>query len=138
MDPNRIDLKELQKRQEAVAISDPEHLIRWLVSTGRDYLVFVTKDLCEALEPITDDGHPVGLQMLQNLINCYRQHRLAQPSGEMCTENLRAPDGSKSIVTLPIMKDDRLTVPELDRAIRSLMREMHDRNPAWSIEHDPL
>lgn len=130
---------ELLRRQEAVALADPEHLRRWLQATDRTFLVLHGPDLVLSLETITSErGDPVGLQALQQIVNAYRGHRLTQPTGDTRRERVRAPDGTESDVDVPVMKDDTLTVPELDQAIRQLCRQMYDLNPGWSLESDPL
>jgi hypothetical protein len=130
---------ELLARQQAVALTDTDHLLRWLQKTNRTFLVLYTPDLVKCLSDITDEsGEPVGLLAFQQVVNAYRGHRLTLPSGEVQEEEARAPDGTKHIVRTEKMKDDTLTTAELDRAIRQLTREMFDRNPSWSLEDDPL
>lgn len=55
--------------QERVAQTDPEALKRWLLASDRKYMVFNSADLVDALQ--WPDGH----QVLQQLIEAYRDHR---------------------------------------------------------------
>lgn len=139
LDFQKANPAEVLAAQNRVALTDPDHLLRWLQKTNRTFLVLSNQDLVESLKHLTDDhGQPVGLHTLQQLINCYLQHRQTLPSGETRTEKVRAPDGTASEVRVALMKDDTLTTAELDRAIRQLTREMFDRNPNWSLNDDPL
>jgi hypothetical protein len=105
---------------ERVAIQSPEHLKRWLAATGRNFITFSSKDLVDSLEQFEH-----GVVLLQNLVNCYRAHRNCQPTGE-------SPDGTLTY------KTDVLTLSELDRAIREMIRQAKDLDPNWSLDSDPL
>lgn len=130
---------EVLRAQERVAMRDPQHLLRWLQATNRTFLVLHSPDLVEGLKHLLgSDGEPIGLQVLQEVVNAYRSHRNTVPSGVVHRELVRAPDGTSREVDVPLMKDDTLTKQELDRAIRQLTREMFDRNPGWTLEGDPL
>lgn len=126
----------LREAQQRVALTDPDHLVRWLQASNRAFLVLYAPDLVDALQGPHEDSF--GLHALQQVINAYRGHRMALPSGEAREEVVTAPDGTTSTVRTEVMKDDTLTLPELDRAIRQLVREMMDRDPAWKLTNDPL
>lgn len=139
LDFTRATPAELLAAQQRVALTDPDHLLRWLRESNRTFLVLHAPDLVEGLRHLTDEeGEPVGLQALQQLVNAYRAERLTQPSGEVRKERVRAPDGTETTVDTVVMKDDTLTTVELDRAIRQLTREMFDRRPSWSLADAPL
>jgi hypothetical protein len=61
--------------RERVAQTSPEALKKWLVASGRKYMVFNSEDLVDALE--WPDQH----QLLQRLIDAYREHRRTKPTG---------------------------------------------------------
>jgi len=126
---------EVLAAQDRVALRDPDHLIQWLRQTNRRFVVFETQDLVKSLQDM--EGF-VGLQALQQLVNVYRAHRQTVPTGEVRMEKVKAPDGTTKEVSIPLMKDDTLTIPELDRCIRWLCAHMHDRNPGWSLDSAPL
>lgn len=105
---------------EKVAIQSPEHLKRWLAATGRNFITFSSKDLVDSLEQFDQ-----GLLLLQNIVNCYRAHRNCQEAGQ---------DASGAIT----YKTDVLTLAELDRAMRELVRQAKDLDPNWSLENDAL
>lgn len=67
----------MQEERLRVAQTDPEALKRWLVLTGRKYLVLNSADLVDALR--WPDGH----QVLQQLIEAYRNHRRTIESGKV-------------------------------------------------------
>jgi hypothetical protein len=108
-----------QEIYERVAIQSTEHLKRWLAATGRNFITFSSKDLVDSLEQFDE-----GLLLLQNLVNCYRSHRNCQPGDTV--------NGSLTF------KTDVLDLPELDRAIRELVKQAKDLDPAWSLEGNPL
>ena len=62
-----------QQLSSNTAIQSPEHLKRWLQETGRRYLVLRTDDLVDALP------WPDGVDALIQVLEAYRQQRLAQP-----------------------------------------------------------
>lgn len=121
--------KELKEAQDRVAMKDPDHLTRWLQET-RPYIVFKSSDLVESLKPLWPDG----IQAFQNVVNCYRSHRCAIPSGE--TKTAIAPNGEEYVQAL--YKDDALTMVELDRCIRFLVGQILEHNSDWSLEDTAL
>lgn len=130
---------DLKLAQDRVALWDLDHLVRWLEASGRAFAVFSSRDLVEALRGMKGDGgEPAGLRMFQEVVSVYAAYRARLPSGEVREEVVVAPDGTHGVVRVPEMKGDLLTVTELDRAIRQLVREMYDLRPDWSLEGDPL
>ena len=119
-------------------LHDMDHLKKWLAETDRAWLVFKSADLVDALSPLLgQDGEPVALQSLQQIIAAYAAHRATQVA-DTAVHEVVAPDGTKTSVTESTYKDERLTIEELDRAIRALVRQMFDRDPNWSLENAPL
>ena len=119
---------EQSEAQMNVAVKSPEHLQAWLEATGRDWLVFNTKDLVDALP------WPDGVDVLINFCRAYRDHRATKPTGD--EELVPTPEGD--VVPVPVFHGERLTVIELDRAIRYLVGQASQLDPSWSLEGSPL
>jgi hypothetical protein len=115
----------LEQAQKAVAIPSLEHLKRWLLGTNRKFIIFRSEDLLDAFVAV-----PHAASDFQQLVNLYTSQRLTKPSGEV---KRTIDPRTKQPVEEPLFKDDRLTVEELDQAIRQLTREMYDRNPEWKL-----
>jgi hypothetical protein len=113
----------LSQEQMNVAIKSPEHIKEWLIKSGRQWIVFNGSDLVEALP------FPHGHDALMQVIMAYRDHRAGIPSGEV-----EMIDGKE----VPLMKGERLELPEIDRCIRSLITEAYSIDPKWSLENPPL
>lgn len=64
----------------ATAQTDPEALKRWLVASGRKFLIFNGMDLVDAL------NWPEGHQQFQQIIETYRNHRQTKQSNRMETQ----------------------------------------------------
>lgn len=118
----------LTEEQIRVAMKDPKHLERW-VQDARPFVVFVGKDLVASL------SYPDGHQVLQGIVYAYHYYRSKQGTGE-----IREYDDPVTGARLKaeITKDQRLTIPELDRCIRWLMRTVKELDPNWSINNAPL
>lgn len=119
---------ELTPEQIRIAIQSPEHLAKWAKETGRQWMVFKTQDLIDALT------FPEGHEILIQIIGAYQGHRMAQPSGDY--EMVENVDGE--MVRVPIMKDSNLTKTELDRCIRFLIGRITSIDPKWSLEKPGL
>lgn len=65
------------QERERVAQTSPEALKKWLVASGRKYLIFNSVDLVDAL------SWPEDHQLLQRLIDAYREHRRTQEIGKL-------------------------------------------------------
>ena len=117
----------LTEEQYNVAMKDPAHLERW-VGEARPFMVFVGPDLVKSLR--WPDGH----QALQSIIQQYQDHRCKIPSGSVRLERDPVLDQQ---VEVALMKDQRLSESEMDRAIRWLIGEIKERNPKWSLEDAP-
>lgn len=111
------------------AIQSVEHLLQWLDSSGRRWLVFNGHDLIKAMK------FPEGHEVLMMIVAAYRDYRRTIPTGGV--ESMKNPD-TGVVVDVPTMKDELLETEELDRAIRYLAAQMYERNPEWSLESDPL
>ena len=120
-----IPLEERSKRLFRVAIKDAEHLKKWLEKSGRTWIVLNCTELVDALP------FPDGLDAFMQIIACYRDHRRGVPTGEI--EVQTDPTLGKEI-QVPLMKDENLSVVELDQAIRYLISQVTELDPDWSIE----
>lgn len=91
--------------QERVAQTDPQALKRWLLASGRKYLVFNAEDLVDALR------WPEGHQVLQQLIEAYRNHRQTK-----FTQRVERQKTLEGIVEVHVAKGEALE-PEEQREL---------------------
>ena len=112
-----------------IAMPDKSHLKRWLGATGKTWLTFNALDLVDALR------WPDGVDLLMQIIACYRDHRAAIETGR--TEEQADPRSGEK-VKVPIFKGESLELEELDRAIRDMQQRILEKDPRWTIENDPL
>lgn len=110
MQPPSIDTRELSRAQDAVAVKDPEHLIRFLVGSDLSYLVFHAPTLVRGLP------WPTGVDALMQVIAAYNSERRLDDTG-WATQSAQ-----DAAVPVPITKDDRLFLGEIDDAIAQLQR----------------
>jgi len=110
---------ERSEAQMRVAMQSPEKLKKWVRESGRQWLVFNTLELVDALP------WPEGVGTLMQLIACYRDHRATLETGEY--EEI----GGQQV---PVMKGEYLEVAELDRAIRYLIGKVTEKDPSWTLE----
>ncbi len=137
MDPKPVLLPEhltmttedLKKAQESTAMRDINHLRRWLAQSDREFLIFFSKDLLDALA-----FEPNALLLFQQLVQCYTQHRMAIAYDTRREFN---PDVNAEIEVV-VCKDDRLTIAEKDRLIRKLAADLKDAVPGWTLESEPI
>ena len=130
-------LKELrsmtaEERIEAianVAMKDKGHLKKWLRSTNRVWLVFNSLELVDALR------WPEGVDVLMQIIACYRDHRRAVPTGEV---EMQLDPSTGESTEIPLYKREGLEVGELDAAIRDLVRQIKDEVPTWTLNDPPM
>lgn len=96
------------------AIRDPEHLIRFLKTSGREFFVMRAEDLIRALPDFQN-----GVETIQQLVSCYRDYRRTQPSGFVEDIVVKDPltQQERTVVGVDIMKDETLTQQELDDLI---------------------
>jgi len=100
----------LPQHQINTAIKSRQHLKDWLANSGREWIVINSSDWVDALP--FPDGH----EMFRQMCDLYREHR----------------------ATLPVMKQETLTIEELDRAIRYLVRQASELDSNWSLEDPAL
>lgn len=121
--------EEIKAAQEAVAMKDLEHFKRWLQESDRAFLIFVAKDLLDALAFAPDN-----LVLFQQVVYCYTAHRL----GIVYDQTTEIEPLTGEAHTVPLAKDDRLTIAEKDRLIRRLAADLFDAVPGWSLESEPI
>lgn len=112
-----------------VAMKDPEHMKRWLEASGRRFILLDALQLVDALP------WPSGIQILMQVLDCYRDHRRCIPTGELRVET-EPTLGTQ--IEVPMFHDELLSVPEMDRAIRYFIRQLSERDATWGLENQPL
>lgn len=120
--------EEREKARERTGITR-EQLLKWLEAKGRAWLVVNLVDLVNA------QVWPEGTEAVQLVLQAYEAYRQTIPTGDF--EVLRDPVSGLD-TNVPIYKDDRLTLTELDRAIRALIGKASEMDPKWSLENAPL
>jgi hypothetical protein len=121
--------QEVLEAQQRTAIRDPEHLKRWIEASGRQYMVFVSRDLLDALP------YPYGHETLQVLCHFYESKRRTIYTGD---DRVQKDPLTGEDVRVPIYKDQDLTVEEMDRCVRWLVGRITDKRPDWTLEGPPL
>lgn len=117
----------------ATAIKDPGHLKRWLQESGRQWIVLKSSDLIDALP------WPDGVDILMQVIEAYRQHRVAIPvdyapcpklkvhmKGRVCDLCLNR---NEIIVR---SKSDLLEVDEMKEACVWLINQILEKDKTWN------
>ena len=128
---NKATSQEILEARTRTAMTNPEHLERWLLASGREYLCFVTRDLIEALRPYWPEAH----RELQDVIALYLNKRMQEPTGDVRKEKSPV---TGDVVEAPIMKSDAMTKEELDRMIRWAIGQITRLDQNWSLEDRPL
>lgn len=103
-----------------VAIKDREHLIRFLQGSHRQFWVMDAADLVRSLpEPFSEN-----MDLLQQIVACYRDHRRGQSSGFTEIISVVEPlSDRRTSVRAPIMKGETLEPEELDALIQWAQEE---------------
>jgi hypothetical protein len=125
-DVQRMGAEDRARALYNVSISDKDHLKKWLLESGRPWVVFKSADLVEALP------WPGGVESFMELVNYYRDFRRSISSGEV--EWLEDPETGK-MVEVPRMKTDSLEIDEMENLIRSLVTQITEMDPNWSLEN---
>lgn len=127
------EAENLSEEAARTAMKNPAHLKRWLLASGRRWLVFDARDLVEALP------WPEGAQALAEIVSAYRNYRRSIATGR--SETQKQTDhvtGQEVEVEVPIFKDETLEIEELDRAIRYLIGVASEKDPTWRLDAAPL
>ena len=99
----------LSAEQIRVSMADPEALKRWLVESGRKYILMHAGDLVDALAwPGDESGDKVSVTDLQNVIEQYRDYRRGIPTGRTETQA----DAEGNPVSIPVMKGEVMEAEE--------------------------
>lgn len=88
------------------AITSKAHLIQWLEASDRKYIVMNARHFVEALPD--GEGFQNGVEMLQQLLSCYRDYRMLIPTGYAATITEGIAKGQKA----PIMLDETFSSDE--------------------------
>jgi hypothetical protein len=123
-DLNSVTPQELAACIQNISIKSKAHLKTWLEQSGRRWLIFDSLALVDSLT------FPEGVDQLITMVAAYEQHRQALPTGEMVEEidpTLGKP------VQVPQMKSGVLSVEEMDRVVRFLIRSITEVDPTWVL-----
>lgn len=99
---------------ENVAITSPAHLKQWLEASGRKYIVLDAAHLVDSL------AWPEGINELMAMIEAYKVHRLAVPTGRMFAHT--DPD-TGDVHALPEMHPETLTATEIESVMDWLLEQ---------------
>ena len=119
-----MDQIEFDRHVFNVTLKDPAHLKKWLEQSGRRWMIFDSLELVDALR------WPEGVAQLLGVVSAYEQYRQGIPTGEV-VEETDPTLGQK--IPVPQMKSGPLTVSEMDRVIRFLIRAITEVDPAWTL-----
>lgn len=117
--------------QMNIAISDPNKLVAWLNNSDRIFLVLRNEDLVRSL-PLFKEG----IEVVQQLVSCYRDHRRLQATGlfEEALVNDHVTD-RRVPIRMPIMKDELLEPEELDELIEWAQRQKTEALKRRAAKH---
>lgn len=102
------------RAKTTTAQMDPDALKRWLVASGRKYMIFNAADLVDALQ------WPEGHQSFQQIIEAYRDHRQTKQSNRRETQ--RTLDGVD--VSVIVAKGEALEPEEKRELLQQLSEEL--------------
>lgn len=117
----------------STSIASADHLKRWLVASGRGWMLIKSTDLVDALP------WPDGVDAFIQIVECYRQHRASIPVAYApCpARNAHAP-GHLCLVCNgrgDVVAQSKSDVPEPDEmkdAVRWLLGIIREKDPTWS------
>lgn len=92
----------LTEEQIRVSMADPQALKRWLVESGRKWILMSATDLVDSAP------WPEGVEDFKRVIDRYRDYRMTLPTGE--TEAQTTEEGDP--IDVPVMKGEVLTLEE--------------------------
>jgi hypothetical protein len=125
----RLSPVEESERQMRVAITSRPHLREWLEKSGRQWLVFNSAHLVDALP------FPDGVEAFIQFVACYRDHRATLDTGETAwVENPK----TGTMDEVPLFHSETLTLVEMDRAIRWMVGQITAMDPDWKLTNPPL
>lgn len=107
----------IKEAMESVSLKDKDTLRKWLIETGRRYLIFDTIHLIDAL------AFPEGIGVLQHLIKAYGDYRRGLPSGDTKEETNEV---TGEVCNVPIMLDEVMNREELIE-VHTYIGELIDR-----------
>jgi hypothetical protein len=126
---NALSKEKLTQSRVNVSMKDPEHLKKWLQRSGRDWIVFRADNLVDAL------SFPEEVELFMQIVSAYRNYRQTLESGRFIRQEAVV---SGQDINVPIMKSENLEMEELDRLIRSLVTQITEKDPTWTLDGTPL
>lgn len=110
--PVGLDIRDEQLR---VAMQSGSHLKRFLKASGREWLVLNALDLTDALP------WPDGVELVQQAVSAYRDHRRVIPSG--WTERVQQ---AGQVHEVPVYRGEQLSLDEIGQ-VRLWLDELEAR-----------
>lgn len=110
----------LTEEQARVAMSNPEHLKRWLAESGRKFANFNLADLVDALAWPGEDPDRATVIDFQRVVELYSTYRQTVPTGRTETQA----DSEGNPVEVPIMKGEVLEPEEKLELYNQLKAEL--------------
>jgi len=126
---NNLNDTDIKQALENISIKSPEHLKKWLIASGRRWLVFDGVDLINSLD------YPAGVLSLMQIINSYQAYRSSKMSNRI--EKIEHPL-THEIIETALPKCDVLELEELDRCVRYLIGLASTKDINWNINNSPL
>lgn len=122
--------------------SSPDDLVKFLEDTGKEFLVFKTRDLVNALK------FPDEVQTLRHIMQRYAEYRQTLLSGASVVETIKTKDGPVN-VEVPLSKTDALGYEDFEEIqdfvlsafekFKKGLEEAADRNEKAIADHgDPI
>lgn len=117
-------MKEVYEAMDNVTLKGKDQLKRWLVDTGRRYLVFDSLQLVDSL------SFPEGISILQGLIKTYSDYRSGIPTGKKRVE--KNPVNGEDC-EVDVMHTDTFTAEELEEVFKFVIKQIIEIDPNWRI-----
>jgi hypothetical protein len=116
--------QEAQQLLAKQALSDPEALKRWLLESGRKFVVLVSQDLVDSLP------WPEGVRQFTTAVDSYRAYRMQQASSKV--EQGRDLLGRPCEIT--VQKSDALDPMELNLLVHWAAAQLLEYDPGWTYQ----
>jgi hypothetical protein len=112
---------ERSEAQMRVAIKDINHLKRWAVESGRQWLIFNTNELIDSF-PKEPEAQKAAIELFMQFVAGYRDHRATIPSTDGGEIEQKEP-GTGKIIKTPKTKPETLEWNEIEDCIDHLVSQ---------------
>lgn len=123
----------MQQILDRVSIKSAAHLKAWLIASGRQFIVFPSGDLVDALP------WPGGVEALIQIVEAFRQHRVslgvewaACPRAALHRAGQTCDICRNQNQIVARTKTDALELDEMKAAAVFLLNQVREKEPTWN------